>query len=293
MADPLINSDMLRRLEQLTVVSRRMASGMMRGERRSRQRGQSTDFADYRNYVVGDDLRYLDWKIYARLEKLFIKLFLEEEDLRVNVLVDTSPSMATGSPEKLHYAKQVAAALGYVSLAKNDSVSAHGFSGGVTASFGPKRGKVSARRYFDFLDKLVPDGQTDISAAMHDVAMRARGRGVVIVISDFMDFNGFEAGLRALFGRNFEVLVIHTLSPEELEPELAGDVRLVDVEFGMQTDISVGRSLMEGYKKTVKVFCDGIREYTVNRGGNYVLTSTALPFDRLVLDVLCRKGMLR
>ena len=293
MPEPLITTEVLRRLERLTLVSRRLAAGHRRGERRGRRRGASNDFADYRQYVTGDDLRFLDWKIYARLERLFLKLFLEEEDLRVHVLVDTSPSMDFGTPNKLHYAKQVAAALGYVCLCRQDNLNVRAFQDGLAAGFGPKRGKVNARAYFDFLDRLEPGGRTALQPALRQFAQTAGGRGVAVVISDFFDFGGYEEGLRLLFGGNLEVLVVHVLAPDELRPDLKGDLRLMDAEFGVGTDVSIGQRLLGQYQRTLGVFCDGLKNYVVTRGGAYVLTGSDLPFDRLVLDVLCRRGLLK
>lgn len=281
------------RLEQLQVMARKMATGRMRGERRSRRRGYSTDFADYRNYVVGDDTRYLDWKIYARLERLYLKLFLEEEDLQVFLLIDTSPSMDFGTPNKLHYAKQVAAALGYIALCRMDSLTCQCFGETVLDKWGPKRGKPNAGAYLDFLEGIEPASQTSLQQSLKVFSQQNRGKGVVLLISDFYDFDGYEEGLRFLFGRNFEVFAIHLLSPEELNPDLKGDVRLVDKEFDYSTDISVGKSLMKLYDQTLNTFCSGLKSFIMNRGGYYILCSTELGFDRLVLDVLCRKGLLR
>ena len=289
----LLSPDMLRRLEQLQVISRRMATGRMRGERRSKKRGLSTDFADYRNYVAGDDTRYLDWNIYARLEKLFLKLFLEEEDLQVSILIDTSVSMDYGDPNKLWYAKQVTAALSYTCLCKMDSVSVHCFGDGIEASWGPKRGKQNALRLFDFLEQAGPHPKTDFTKAMRFFSQSTKNRGIVILISDFYDFQGYEEGMRMLFGRNFEVFALHLLSPTELEPDLTGDVKLVDSEYGFATDVSLGKNLLDSYKQTLNAFSGGLRNYIQSRGGYYMLSSTELPFDRLVLDVMCRKGLLQ
>ncbi len=293
MAEPLLSSELMTRLEQLQVISRRMATGRMRGERRSRRRGHSTDFADYRNYVAGDDIRHLDWKIYARLERLYLKLFLEEEDLQVFIMIDTSPSMDFGEPNKLHYAKQVAAALGYISLCKMDSVTVQCFSEGLLEKWGPKRGKATGGAYFDFLQNVKIGTQTSLFESMRLFSQTGRGKGIVVVLSDFYDFSGYEDGLRFLFGRDFEVFAIHLLSPEEMKPDLKGDIRLVDMEFEYTTDISVGKQLLKLYDKTLNTFCNGLKSFIMNRGGFYMLTSTELPFDRLVLDVLCRRGLLR
>ena len=293
MAEALLTSELLTRLEQLRIVSRRLATGRMRGERRSRQRGCSTDFADYRNYVPGDDTRYLDWKIYARLEKLCLKLFLAEEDLRVYLLIDVSPSMDHGEPNKLFYARRAAAAIGYLSLCNMDQVTVYGFAEKLVAKWGPKRGKLNGPGLLDFLQHLKPGAQTAFPECMRAFGQATRGKGVILLMTDFYDFRGYEEGLRYLFGRNFEVFILHLLAPDELKPAFTGDIRLVDKEFSYTTDISVGKSLLARYERTLNAFCHGLRNFVLARGGQYVLCGTDLPFEQLVLDVFCRKGLLQ
>ena len=291
--DNLLDSDTMKRLEQLTLVSRKMATGKRKGERRTRHRGASTDFADYRNYVAGDDLRFLDWKIYGRLERLFIKLFLEEEDLRVHLLIDASPSMQFGDPDKFLYARRTAAALGYICLARMDCLSARSFGERLLESYGPRRGKVNSGTFFRFLSSLRPAEQTHLSACLKTFAQASGRRGVAVVISDFYDFEGYEEGLRHLIAADFEVLAVHVLSHEELHPAVQGDIRLVDSEVGLTTDVSIGRSLLKSYERTLDAFCGGLKDYIVSRGGSYLLTSTRMPFERLILEVLRRRGILR
>jgi len=295
MAEPLLTQDVLRKLEQLTIVARKVSAGKAKGERRSRRRGSSTDFADYRNYAPGDDLRFLDWKIYGRLERLFIKLFLEEEDLRVHILIDASASMEFGEPPKLLYARRTAAALGYICLARMDSLRVQTFGDGLLDSYGPSRGKANRGRYFDFLSSIeaVQDGTTNLLRAFQSVAQANPLRGMVVVISDFYDFSGYEEAFRRLFAANFEVLAIQVLSPQELKPEHQGDIRLVDTEFGTTTDISMGKRVIDTYQRTLAAFSQGLKDYLVGRGGHYLLVSTETPFDRLVLDILRRRGFVR
>ena len=152
----------MRRIEKLNIVSKRIFRGRMKGERRSKQRGYSSEFADYRNYVEGDDLRFIDWNIYGRLDRLFLKLFLEEEDLHVHLLVDTSMSMGFGMPHKLDFAKRVAAAIGYIGLANMDRVQVHAFGEGLSGKTSALRGKVSSHKLFSFLEDLEPCGITGL-----------------------------------------------------------------------------------------------------------------------------------
>src|SRR5436853_5103675 len=159
---PLLAPEFLHRLEQLELVSRKIFAGRMKGERLSKRKGQSVEFADYRNYVVGDDLRFLDWNLFARLDRLFIRLFMEEEDLHFYILLDNSLSMDFGSPTKLHYAKQVAAALGFIGLVNLDRVVIEAFNDRLVQSLPPVRGRRSLWRMMDFLTKLEPAGPSDL-----------------------------------------------------------------------------------------------------------------------------------
>jgi uncharacterized protein (DUF58 family) len=291
--EQLLDQETVNRLEQLSIMSRKISTGRLRGERRSRRRGTGSDFADYRNYVAGDDMRFLDWKIYGRLEKLFIKLFLEEEDLRVNILIDTSASMSFGEPEKLLYAKRLAAALGYICLAKMDSLTVRTFGDGLLETYGPKRGKVNSQHYFDFLSAIKPTPNTDLRKSFTSFANMTRSKGIVVIISDFYDLEGYKEALRQLFARNFEVLAIQVFSPEELKPDLQGDIKLMDCEFDASTDISMSKHVMKLYQKTLTAFCNGLKSNIIEHGGYYLLASTETPFERLVFDVLRRRGLIR
>src|SRR3984957_20080224 len=150
----LLDPAFMARLDQLDVMSRKLLAGKMKGERRSKRRGQSVEFADYRNYVIGDDLRFIDWNIYARLDRLFLKLFLEEEDLSLYVLVDVSKSCDFGEPNKAFYLKKVAAALGYIGLVNYNRVSICGMADGIVAETGAMRGRKRVAQMIEFISKL-------------------------------------------------------------------------------------------------------------------------------------------
>src|SRR5207248_11295286 len=224
----LLGPKFLARLEQLELVSRKIFLGRLKGERRSKRKGQSVEFADYRNYVVGDDLRFLDWNLYARLDRLFIRLFMEEEDLHVYILLDNSLSMDFGAPTKLHYVKQVAAALGFIGLVNMDRVVIEAFNDRLTQSLPPVRGRRSLWRLLDFLKKLEPAGPSDLKRALRSFSIKCSGKGIVILLSDLMDKAGYEDALRYLVARQLDIYVVHVLSQEEIDPEIVGDLKLVD-----------------------------------------------------------------
>src|ERR687892_2831716 len=246
-APPLFDEAFLRRLEQLELASRRLTAGRMKGERRSIRRGQSVEFADYRNYSHGDDLRQLDWNVYARLERMFIKLFVEEEDVTVHVLVDASRSMDFGEPKKLPSARRAAGALAYLGLAHLDRVSVAFLGDGRATSLRALRGKGRVFEVFRFLSGPRPERLTGLAAAEREYASRLRGRGPLLLISDLMD-PGYLDALRDLAGTRCQLSVLHLLAPDELEPEVPPDARLVDNETGQAVEVSGDDDLVDRYR---------------------------------------------
>src|SRR5262249_19131283 len=237
-APPLLDPEFLHKLEQLELVSWKIFVGRMKGERKSKRRGSSVEFADHRNYSVGDDLRHIDWNVYGRLDKLFLKLFLEEEDLHVYTLLDTSLSMDFGDPTKLQYGKQVAAALSFIGLVNHDRVVLDAFSTQLAGLPG-LRGRSQMYRVIQYLEQLQPSGAGNLTAAAKSFALKHSGKGVVVVISDFLDKHGYEDALRYLLARNLDIYVIQVLSREEVEPDLVGDLRLVDSEDEDVAEITI------------------------------------------------------
>ncbi len=290
---PLLDPQFLARLEQLELVSRKIFLGRMKGERRSKRKGQSVEFADYRNYVIGDDLRHLDWNLFGRLDRLFIRLFMEEEDLHFYLLVDNSLSMGFGAPTKLHYARQVAAALGFIGLVNLDRVVVEAFNDRLTQSMPAARGRRSLWRVLDFLQQLEPSGPSDLRRALRTFSLKCSGKGVVVVLSDFMDNGGYEDALRYLVARQLDIYVIQILAQEEIEPELVGDLKLVDVEDDDVAEVTVSAPLLKRYKQNLAAYRASLNEFCARRGIAYLFTSNQVPFERLVLTYLRQRGLVR
>ena len=290
---PLLDSKFLVKLEQLELVSRKIFLGVMKGERRSKRKGQSVEFADYRNYVKGDDLRFLDWNLYARLDRLFLRLFMEEEDLHFTVLIDNSLSMDFGTPSKLHYARQVAAALSFIGLVNMDRVVIEAFNDHITQSLPAVRGRRSLWRVLDFLQKLESAGPSNLKEALRTFSIKSSGKGIVVLLTDLMDKTGYEDALRYLVARQFDIYVIQILSQEEIEPEIVGDLKLVDVEDDDEAEITVSSALLKRYKQNLATYQAGIQDYCNRRGITYLFTSNQVPFDRLVLTYLRQRGLVR
>src|SRR5258706_4796176 len=255
----LLTPDLLRRLEQLQLLAHRRAKSSAKGERRSRARGQSVEFADHRNYTAGDDFRYLDWNLYGRLEKLFLKLYEEERELPLRIFLDASESMTFGAPVKFDFARQVAAALGYVALCGFDRVTVCLFpdNPAEAASRGALRavrGRKSALNFFQNLSEISAQGAANLNDALRRGALEARQAGAAIVLTDFLDPAGYEAGLWALVSRGFQVTAVQILAPEELNPPSYGDLKLIDAETGGIQEVTFGRFRLKAYQQTVQNF---------------------------------------
>lgn len=286
--DALFDEAFLRRLEQLELASRRLTAGRMKGERRSVRRGQSVEFADYRNYAAGDDLRQLDWNVYARLERLFIKLFVEEEDVTVHVLVDASRSMDFGEPNKLVFARRAAAALAYLGLAHLDRVSVAFLGDGRAIAQRPLRGKGRVFEVFRFLSEPRHERLTGLAEAARDYAGRLRGRGPLLLISDLLD-PGYLDALRDLAGTRCQLSVLHVLSPEELDPDVPSDARLVDAETDAGIEVTGDDDLVERYRRRLAEWQAEIGAFVARRGGSYVSVPSDMELADLLFDVLRRR----
>ncbi|MGQ0551040.1 MAG: DUF58 domain-containing protein [Armatimonadota bacterium] len=284
--------DFLARLERLALLSRRLYRSGVRGERRSGTLGRGVEFADYRSYHVGDDFRYIDWNIYSRLDKLFVKLFSEEEDINVHLFVDASRSMGWGSPSKLDYAARVAAALGYIGLANLDRVGAVAFSDQLLRTVPPRRGRAAALTIFRFLGGLEPEGRSNLSAAMAEYSLRTRRRGVLVVISDLMYPQGINDGLLLARYHRFEPFVLHLLADEEIVPALTGDLRLVDSETGAAVDVTADAATADAYVRARDRYFSDIGQFCLRHQIDYLRAAVSIPFEDLVLRHLRAGGLI-
>jgi uncharacterized protein (DUF58 family) len=292
----LFDETTLRKLNQLTLVASRVRAGAIKGERRSSRRGSSVEFADYRDYTPGDDLRRLDWNIYARLDRPFIKLLEEEEDLAVHILLDGSQSMDWGEGEahKFNYARRLAAGLGAVALASGDVLTIGLLQrGSVAVEFGPSRGQASLPRLFDFLEGLEAVGKTNLNLSMREYSIRSRRVGLVILISDLFTPDGYEAGLRQLLGRGHEAALLHVLAPDELDPPLAGDLQLVDIETNHAQDVSLDGGLRAQYRLRARAWIRAAQLDCRKQGIRYLEATTSLPWDQVLLLEMRRAGIVK
>jgi uncharacterized protein (DUF58 family) len=288
--DPTVfDEGFLRQLERLMLISRTAVRGGMKGVRRSSKRGQSVEFADYRDYTLGDDLRSLDWNVYARLERLFIKLFIEEEDVTVHVLLDASGSMDGGQPDKLLFGKRAAAALAYVGLASYDRVSLAVLQGRAARRFPAVRGTDRIFRVLaDLSGVRAASGATDLAAAARHYAAQLTQRGPLILISDLFDANA-ERAIAELAGTRCQLAVLHTLSPDELDPPLEGELRLVDRETGGSVDVTADLATLDDYRSRLAEWQRTLDAACAKRRASYVSVPSSLPLADLVFAELRRR----
>ena len=287
------DSDFMRRLESLNIIARKVFAGLLRAERQSRKTGSSVEFADYRNYVPGDDFRHIDWNIYARTEEILLKLFREEENLQLSVFIDCSASMDFGTHNKFDYARMVAGAMSYIGLANLDSVNLMTFAGGLGARLRGARGKPAIFRTLKFIERLSPERTTDLATSLNQFMALVRRRGVQIVLSDFYAFEETVRALRALSFLKNDVFLIHVVDPWEEDPDLAGELRLRDVELDAGENLSITRPLLRRYREA---FAEHVRivERTCRQNEwGYLRADTGVPYDELILRMLRKQGLVR
>lgn len=296
MAERLFDEKTLRKLDSLMLMAHKVRAGAIKGERRSSRRGTSIEFADYRNYVRGDDLRRIDWNIFARLDRPFIKLLEDEEDLAVYLLLDASGSMdwprgGERARNKFLYARRVLAGLAYVALGGGDRVAVHALRQDAPMRWGPLRGRGQTLSLLTWLESLSAGGAVDLNAALRDMALRAPRAGLVVLLSDLLAPAGFQDGLRALQGRGHEVAVIQVLSPDEVAPEISGDLKLIDIETGAPQDVTIDPAIRALYLQRFEAWQGEIAATCVRRGVHFAPVETSTPWEQLILSELRRRGV--
>jgi uncharacterized protein (DUF58 family) len=286
----------LKKLEYLYVVAKKVFVGRIRAERRSRKTGSGVEFADHRNYAAGDDLRYLDWSVYGRLDKLLLRMFEEEEDLHIYLLIDSSASMRANG--KLDYAERICAALAYIGLAKLDRVSIIPIrsDGDDAPPLGerlpPMRGKANIFKVFHFLSALAPQGKTRLSRALESFVHQTKRRGLAVVVSDFYDPEGYEEGLNLLRNHRFEPTVLQLWSRAEARPTARGDLEIVDVETGASREVTVSERQLAAFARAHEAYCAALESFCATRAIPYYRADVAVPFEELVLRMFREGGFL-
>lgn len=288
----IFDQQFLASLERLALQGRKIIAGRYSGERRSPNKGSSVEFADFRSYASGDDFRHIDWNAYARSERLFLKLFMEEQDILLNIFLDLSQSMDWGEPAKAKVAQRIAAALAYLALNSFDRVAVASCADHLGAFLPPVRGRGSLQRVWDFVAGLVGGGTTDLNQSLKEFGRYAKGAGMAVLISDFMSPNGYAEGLKYLQYLKQDVIVLQILAPEELNPGLNGDFRLVDCETGEAREVTLTPLVLKAYQQKMQQFTAEIRDFCHKHNMEFGQISSAQPLEEIILRSLPAAGIL-
>lgn len=288
----LLDPDLLRRLARLELLARRVERGAPAGERLSAALGRSLDFAQHREYVLGDDLRLIDWNVFARQERYVIKQFEAEADLQLYLLVDQSQSMDYGTPTKAYRARQLAAALGYVALAGLDRVHAFGVGDGLIDALPGMRGPAQVATLCTFLERLPVGGPTNLFAAVRAFVAADPLPGLAVLHSDCWDLRRFQDAIRLLRFHKHEVVVVQIVDPEELRPQLFGDLELIDCETGERVQVTATPRALAEYEAGVERATRTMRRFVTRQGGHFFQVTSDLPVADVVRDVLRAGGLL-
>ena len=294
--DQLLDAPLVAALDRLDVISRRILRGNRQGQRRSRQRGQGLEFADFRPYAPGDDLRFVDWNIYGRIERLFLRLFLEEEDLSVMVLVDQSASMGFGTPSKFDVARRIAMAIGFVGLVNHHRVTLAMMQGDGCQRLAGLRGRSKASEAASWLLSRTPSGSLDFQKGCQAAASGRQGRGVAVLLTDALVRDGIESGIQALVSHGWDLFVLQVLAPEEIDPSahgIVGDLRLVDIEDAHEVEVPISEAMLRERRMKLQDHNASLRRVCTRLGGRFLAVDTTVDVPRLMLDSLRKGGLLQ
>ena len=294
-AGSLFEPGFVRVLESLTLAGRRVPAGRAAGQWRSRASGSSVEFADYRTYTPGDEYRRIDWNAYARLERLFVRLYRAEEDLALAIVLDTSASMGWGKPAKGRLAAQLGGALAFVALQSGDRVELATCRDARLADRLPNlRGRGATWTAWRLLERLEFGGSTDLNAALSSAAHHLRGSGLTVVVSDLFSPAGYQQGIDALLSRRQDVLLVHVLAPDELNPpaDLVGDWRLLDSESMPSVEATITPAVLRSYRRLLASFAGEAADFCRRRGISYVQLRSDVRLEDVVLRTFRAAGVL-
>lgn len=287
----LFPADFLTRLEYLSIMSKRVFRGSLLAQRRTMQMGSGIEFSEHREYNPGDDLRYLDWNIYARHGDLLLKRFQEEQDLHVYLMLDCSRSMSFGNPAKFDLARQLVAALAYIALADLDRIAIIAYADGILAEFPITRGKARILPVMKFLEQLPTSGRdTNLGRAVQGLLHRGSRSGMAVVISDLFDEHGFQKGLDQLRYRRFDAHILQLHDPREADPGLLGDVELLDIETESMRKVTVTEKHLKMYKQMFNAHQQAVRDYCRNYSMGCTQAPSTIAFDDLIIRMMRAAG---
>jgi uncharacterized protein (DUF58 family) len=310
--EALLDPEFLRRLERLRIQARRAFPGVMRGERRSTRRGASVEFSDFRKYEAGDDFRHVDWNIYARLDRLMLRQFVEEEDVRIEILLDQSRSMHFGEPvSKFDFARRAAAALSFIAVGSLDRFGVATFDSALKARVRALRGRghlISVLSFLEGLDdsseEAEPDtdqaretpvkggeGQTNLGATLRGYRKTNLRPGILFILSDFLDAAEYRQDIKMLAHGGYDVNLIQVLAPQEMKPDLAGDLLLIDSETGEPREVTINERIMTAYHAALDRYVGSLESFCRTNNVGYLLATSDTSFEEMLLKNLIESKM--
>lgn len=290
LGEKIFDAEFMKKLDAIVINTRMMMNTGTGGNRKSRSKGSSVEFSDFREYVPGDDFRRIDWNAFGRFDKLFVKLFMEEREAMVNIFIDGSRSMHFGEPKKSLAALRLSGVLAYLSLNNLDRVCLNSLNGAFVKQSPAFSGRGMFQHCVDFLENLRFESVTDLNSGIKKKDFN--GSGVSIVLSDFFNPGGIEDAVKYLLYKKQEVILVHILAPEELNPDIEGQIRLLDSETDEARDISVTPALLKQYDKALNSFINNIREFCTRMGVAYIQISTAESIEKIVFEEFTGAGIL-
>jgi uncharacterized protein (DUF58 family) len=293
--EPLFEPALVRVLDSLSLAGRRVPAGRSAGQWRARTLGSSVEFSDYRTYTPGDEFRRIDWNAYARLERLFVRLYRAEEDLALTIYVDTSASMAWGKPSKARLAAQIAGALTFIALRGGERVSlATCRAASIAERLDNLRGPAQTWPAWRLLERLEYDGATDLTRALAAAARQVRGSGLSVLLTDLFSPNGYQQGIDSLLGHRQDVLLVHILAPDELQPppDLLGEWRLVDAEPVPHLEATITPNVVRSYRRLLQNFIAETADFCRRRGITYVQLASGASLEDILVRTFRTAGVL-
>jgi uncharacterized protein (DUF58 family) len=286
----IFDADFLKKLESIAINARMAMSEGGAGSRKSRAKGSSVEFSDFREYTPGDDFRRIDWNAYGRFDRLFVKLFMEEREAVVNIFIDGSKSMDFGEPKKSILSLKIAGVLSFLALNNLDRICINSMSGKALSCSSIITGRSMFDKCISFLENMDFAGSTNINECIK--RKEFKGRGISVIISDYFTQGGIEDALKYLLYKKQETILIHTLSRDEASPELEGQIRVVDSETGDIRDVSITPFFLKQYDKYFNRFVSGIKEYCNRVGASYVRVLSEEPIEKIVMEDMAGVGII-
>lgn len=287
--EQLFDEEFIQQLERLEILARKLFRGLVHGEHLNQKRGHGLEFTDYRCYQPGDDLRYIDWNLYSRLDQLFLKLYTSDEDLSLHLLLDCSASMGFGNPKKFNYARRLAAALGYVGLNNLDRVGVRAFSSEPTKRLPRLKSKRQMTSLLSFLESLECSESTEFTKAIDEFVSQKSNPGLVIVLTDLLGDEDLLAGMHTLSNTKHDLVLLHLLSEDEIDPPLDGPFKLIDIESQDVLSVTIDAGLRQHYIQSLNAYLSSLEQLCRSRRIEYLRASTSIPFEDLVITYL-RQG---